>query len=189
MKQFGVGVAKPNVKPNVTPPKGTNSGPELEVIKNETIVTFPDGISFHIELPKHLATMDKFTQKAGVSGAHNADAFYGAAKDKGLQIISETPTAVKGITQIEYRIPTKDAAGNLTGNYKGNGAEPFKKTVYDPKIYTDQKMLDLGQQAAAKGYKDAMASKSGQANATVDGVTFRIYVDKSTGTVKNFHPN
>lgn len=50
-------------------------------------------------------------------------------------------------------------------------------------------MLDLGQQAAAKGYKDAMTSKSGQANATVDGVTFRIYVDKSTGTVKNFHPN
>lgn len=128
--------------------------------------------------------MDKFTQKTGVSSAHNADAFYGAAEDKGLQIISETPTAVKGITQIEYRIPTKDAAGNLTGNYKGNGAEPFKKTVYDPKIYTDQKMLDLGQQAAAKGYKDAMASKSGQANATVDGVTFRIYVDKSTGTVK-----
>ncbi|HEK4020957.1 TPA: EndoU domain-containing protein [Proteus mirabilis] len=191
VKQFGKDVAKPNVKPNVIAPKGSNNGLELKVIKNETIITitYPDGISFQIELPKHLATMDKFTQKAGVSGAHNADVFYSAAKDKGLQIISETPTGVKGITQIEYRIPTKNEAGNLTGNYKGNGAEPFKKTIYDPKIYTDQKMLDLGQQAAAKGYKDAMTSKSGQANATVDGVTFRIYVDKSTGTVKNFHPN
>ncbi|MBG3014627.1 hemagglutinin repeat-containing protein [Proteus faecis] len=175
---------------DVKHPNGKSDGNSLPYGKDVTVaVTFPDGIHFQIELPKHLATMDKFTQKAGVSGAHNADVFYSAAKDKGLQIISETPTGVKGITQIEYRIPTKDAAGNLTGNYKGSGAEPFKKTVYDPKIYTDQKMLDLGQQAAAKGYKDAMASKSGQANATVDGVTFRIYVDKSTGIVKNFHPN
>ncbi len=34
-----------------------------------------------------------------------------------------------------------------------------------------------------------MNSKDGQATATVDGVSFRIYVDKTTGKVRNFHPN
>jgi filamentous hemagglutinin len=49
-------------------------------------------------------------------------------------------------------------------------------------------MLDLGQQAAMKGYKEAMSSSKGIADATVNGITFRIYVDKTTGTVRNFHP-
>ncbi|MGW1371917.1 DUF637 domain-containing protein, partial [Providencia hangzhouensis] len=148
----------------------------------------PEGISINIDLPMHLATMDKFTQRAGVSGAHNADAFYGAVREKGLQIISETATGVKGITQIEYKIPTKDAAGKLTGNYKGNGAEPFKKTVYDPKVYTDQKILDLGQQAAANGYKDAIVKGLQSYNAKAGGVTFRVYLDPKTKGVSNFHP-
>nr|WP_279169485.1 hemagglutinin repeat-containing protein [Providencia huaxiensis] len=148
----------------------------------------PDGISINIDLPIHLATMDKFTQRAGVSGAHNADAFYGAVREKGLQIIRETATGVKGITQIEYKIPTKDAAGKLTGNYKGNGAEPFKKTVYDPKVYTDQKILDLGQQAAANGYKDAIVKGLQSYNAKAGGVTFRVYLDPKTKGVSNFHP-
>ncbi|EQC1057270.1 TPA: DUF637 domain-containing protein [Providencia rettgeri] len=148
----------------------------------------PEGISINIDLPIHLATMDKFTQRAGVSGAHNADAFYGAVREKGLQIISETATGVKGITQIEYKIPTKDAAGKLTGNYKGNGAEPFKKTVYDPKVYSDQKILDLGQQAAANGYKDAIVKGLQSYNAKAGGVTFRVYLDPKTKGVSNFHP-
>lgn len=103
-----------------------------------------------------------------------------------MKIVSETPTGVKGITEVEYLIPTKDRAGNFTGNYKPTTET---KTIYDPNIFSDQKILELGQQAAAKGYKDAMASKNGQANVSVDGVNFRIYVDKTTGTVRNFHPN
>nr|WP_246201874.1 CdiA family toxin C-terminal domain-containing protein [Budvicia diplopodorum] len=121
-----------------------------------------------------------------MSGGHNANAFYDAVKQYNLKIVSETPTSVKGITEVKYQIPIKDRSGNLTGDYK-NTFET--KTVYDPKIFTDKKILDLGQQAAAKGYKDAMASKNGQASVTVDGVSFRIYVDKTTGTVRNFHPN
>lgn len=50
-------------------------------------------------------------------------------------------------------------------------------------------MLELGQQAAAKGYKDALNSPNGAVNVSVDGISFRIYVDKSTGTVRNYHPN
>lgn len=58
-----------------------------------------------------------------------------------------------------------------------------------PKVFIDQKILELGQEAAAKGFNEAMSSKNGQTNVTVDGVNFRIYVDKTTGTVRNFHPN
>lgn len=156
--------------------------------KGTTTVKTPDGISFNIDQPKHLATADGFSQKNGISGGHNADEFYSAANQNGVKVLREIPTGVPGITKIEYQIPTKDRAGNFTGNYKGNGSKPFEKTVYDPKIFTDQKMLDLGQQASIKGYADAMASKSGQASAIVGGVKFRIYVDKTTGTVRNFHP-
>lgn len=158
----------------------------LPAVGKPVMVTYPDGISFRIDQPKHLATVDGFTQKSGISGGHNANAFYDAAKEYNVKIVSETPTGVNGITEVRYLIPTKDRAGNLTGEYK---ATPETKTIYDPKIFNDQKMLELGQQAAAKGYKDALNSPNGAANVSVDGISFRIYVDKSTGTVRNYHPN
>ncbi|WP_421217828.1 CdiA family toxin C-terminal domain-containing protein [Aeromonas enteropelogenes] len=145
-----------------------------------------DGCPSNFDQPKHLATVDGFTQKSGISGGHNANAFYDAAKEYNVKIVSETPTGVNGITEVRYLIPTKDRAGNLTGEYK---ATPETKTIYDPKIFNDQKMLELGQQAAAKGYKDALNSPNGAANVSVDGISFRIYVDKSTGTVRNYHSN
>lgn len=105
-----------------------------------------------------------------------------------MKILSETPTGTPGITKIKYQIPTKDSAGNFTGNYKGNGSKPFEKTIYDPKIFTDQKMLELGQQAASNGYKQAKTWGERAYNATAGGVTFRVYIDQKTGTVTNFHP-
>ncbi|RAR74497.1 filamentous hemagglutinin [Pantoea ananatis] len=152
----------------------------------EKVVVYPSGINFKVDQPKHLATVDGFTQKNGISGGHNANAFYDAAKEYNVKIVSETPTGVKGITEVKYLVPTKNRDGSLTGDYK---TTVETKTIYDPKIFTDQKILDLGQQAAAKGFNEAMSSKSGQANVTVDGISFRIYVDKKTGTVRNFHPN
>uniref|UniRef100_UPI001EF60BE9 CdiA family toxin C-terminal domain-containing protein n=1 Tax=Snodgrassella gandavensis TaxID=2946698 RepID=UPI001EF60BE9 len=152
--------------------------------KGTTTVKSTDGISFNIEQPKHLATVDGFSQKNGISGGHNADAFYSAVKQNGVKIVSETPTGTNGITNVRYQVPALDRAGNVIG-YK---AEVKTKTIYDPKIFTDQKMLDLGQQVAMKGYKEAMSSSKGIADATVNGITFRIYVDKTTGTVRNFHP-
>lgn len=93
---------------------------------------------------------------------------------------------MKGITEVKYLVPTKNRDESLTGEYK---TIVGTKTIYDPNVFTDQKILDLGQQAAAKGFNEVMSSKSGQVNVTVDGVDFRIYVDKTTGTVRNFHPN
>ncbi|HFS3884528.1 TPA: contact-dependent inhibition toxin CdiA, partial [Escherichia coli] len=142
---------------------------------------YPSGIGFKINQPEHLAQLDGYSQKKGISGAHNADVFNKAVVDNGVKIISETPTGVRGITQVQYEIPTKDAAGNTTGNYKGNGAKPFEKTIYDPKIFTDEKMLQLGQEAAAIGYSNAIKNGLQAYDAKAGGVTFRVYIDQKTG--------
>ncbi|EJM1970379.1 VENN motif pre-toxin domain-containing protein [Escherichia coli] len=149
---------------------------------------YPSGIGFKINQPEHLAQLDGYSQKKGISGVHNADVFNKAVVDNGVKIISETPTGVRGITQVQYEIPTKDAAGNTTGNYKGNGAKPFEKTIYDPKIFTDEKMLQLGQEAAAIGYSNAIKNGLQAYDAKAGGVTFRVYIDQKTGIVSNFHP-
>ncbi|WP_275416221.1 CdiA family toxin C-terminal domain-containing protein [Snodgrassella communis] len=177
--------AEANAIKNESRGVGKEAGKEAaKAEKGTTTVKSTDGISFNIEQPKHLATVDGFSQKNGISGGHNADAFYSAVKQNGVKIVSETPTGTNGITNVRYQVPALDRAGNVIG-YK---AEVKTKTIYDPKIFTDQKMLDLGQQAAMKGYKEAMSSSKGIADATVNGITFRIYVDKTTGTVRNFHP-
>ncbi|HCW3077187.1 TPA: CdiA family toxin C-terminal domain-containing protein [Enterobacter roggenkampii] len=128
---------------------GGNSLPyKTSTEKGMTTITYPDGMNIRIDQPKHLATVDGFTQKSGISGGHNADAFYDTVKKYGVKIVSEKPTKVKDISEVEYLAPTKDRAGNLTGEYKPS---PVKKTIYDPKIYTGKVMLDLGQEAAMKG--------------------------------------
>ncbi|CAI1014096.1 hemagglutinin repeat-containing protein [Serratia quinivorans] len=173
------------VAASMTPVLGAAVVSKLSTLA-EKVVVYPSGINFKIDQPKHLATVDGFTQKNGISGGHNANAFYEATKEYNVKVVSETPTGVKGITEVKYLVPTKNRDGSLTGEYK---TTVETKTIYDPKVFTDQKILDLGQQAAAKGFNGAMSSKNGQANVTVDGISFRIYVDKTTGTVRNFHPN
>lgn len=49
-------------------------------------------------------------------------------------------------------------------------------------------MLELGQQAAVSGYKQAIARGQQAYDATADGVTFRVYIDKKTGGISNFYP-
>ncbi|MDD0968531.1 MULTISPECIES: CdiA family toxin C-terminal domain-containing protein [Pseudomonas] len=80
----------------------------------------------------------------------------------------------------------KDAAGKIVGGFKDNVPT---KTVYDPKIFPDRKILDLGQQAAAAGFKDAQSKGLSQYISFAGGISFRVYLDKVTGTVNNVHPN
>ncbi len=122
------------VAASMTPVLGAAAVSKLSKLA-EKVVVYPSGINFRIDQPKHLATVDGFTQKNGISGGHNSNAFYDAAKEYNVKIVSETPTGVKGITEVKYLIPTKDRAGHLTGNYK---AVTETKTIYDPKIFSDQ---------------------------------------------------
>ncbi|MDB6375161.1 DUF637 domain-containing protein [Photorhabdus bodei] len=167
---------------NVEHPTGKFDGKPASKAEGKT--NYPEGINFSLEQKHHLANFDGLTQKAGIKGAHNADAFHTAAKEKSIKIVSETPTNVKGITQVVYQIPSYDRTGKISG-YK---ATEFPKTIYDPTVHSDKKMLELGQKAAAIGYKDAMSNPKGVTDVTVNGIDFRIYVDVTTGRVRNFHP-
>lgn len=41
----------------------------------------------------------------------------------------------------------------------GYKAKELTKTVYDPKVFSDQKILDLGQEAAASGYRGGLCRR------------------------------
>ncbi|WP_309509019.1 CdiA family toxin C-terminal domain-containing protein [Pseudomonas mosselii] len=170
-------------KPTTTPVELPGGGKGV-INGAKNVASFPEGISFNPNLKKHLSGFDGLSQKSGISGTHNLEAFTKAASSNGIKILSESPTSVNGITNFVYQIPAYDRAGNVVG-YK---AKEFTKTVYDPKIFSDQKILDLGQQAAASGYKDALSKGVTQFDATAGGVSFRVYLDRATGAVTNFHP-
>ncbi|QNA88417.1 RHS repeat protein [Massilia sp. Dwa41.01b] len=151
-------------------------------------------VIFKPNIAKHLKTVDGFDQKTGVKGAHNRDAFFSAVLDNSLKITKVTPGQPPGITTYEYLIPKrlpngaieKDALGNIV--YKSPGKNPPTKTVYDPNVFPDQKIFDLGRKAAADGYHAARANGLQQYDAKAGGITFRVYIDPKTGEITNFHP-
>ena len=55
------------------------------------------------QIKVNLATVDKFIQKIGISGGHNANVFYNVVKDKNLKIIKEIPTNVRGIIYMNIK--------------------------------------------------------------------------------------
>ncbi|MEQ5136969.1 hemagglutinin repeat-containing protein [Providencia alcalifaciens] len=148
-------------------------------------ITYADGIHFALEQKNHLTTFDGITNK-GVYGTHNLNEFTQAASENGIKIISQTPSSVKGISEVVYQVPKKNREGNIIpGEFKD---KPYVKTVYDPKVFPDQKMLDLGQQAASNGYKDAISQGRREYQSTAGGVKFQVYLDQQTGRVTNFFP-
>ena len=193
MQQLGVDKAKATayietydgmkiVAASMSPVLGTAAANKLSAMVKEANI-YPSGISFKINQPEHLAQLDGYSQKKGITGAHNADAFNKAVSDNGVKIITQEP-GVNGITHIKYQIPAKDRAGNIVG-YKN---EVLEKTIYDPKIFSDEKILQLGQQAAAMGYKEAISSGNREYMATAGGIKFQVYLDQKTGIVTNFFP-
>ncbi|WP_328592337.1 DUF637 domain-containing protein [Yersinia alsatica] len=145
---------------------------------------YPAGISFSINQKHHLAKFDGFSQRKGIHGTHNANAFNQAVSVNGVKVISRAFGQVKGITHVKYQIPAKDRTGNTVG-YK---ADIFEKTLYDPKVFSDEKMLMLGQQAAANGYHSARDSGVREYRAESSGIKFQVFLDQHSGTVINFFP-
>lgn len=145
---------------------------------------FHFGMSFAEKQNRHLVGPDGFTQSAGISGTHNSANFLMAVNDNGARIVGVKPGSAPGLVTYEYAIPSKDKAGNVTG-YKSS---TFNKTVYDPMVYSDAEVMRLGQMAAAKGYHQAVGNGVRQYSAEAGGIKFRIYIDKKTGEVTNFHP-
>ncbi|EMI50853.1 outer membrane surface hemagglutinin protein [Stenotrophomonas maltophilia AU12-09] len=147
-------------------------------------VNYPDGISFKVDIDAHISRPDGYSQKNGISGAHNSVEFRSEAAARGVKIVSEVSTDVPGVSVISYQVPALDPTGKVIVGYKN---KVQTKTVYDPAIMSDRKVLALGQEAAAKGYKDAVAAGKRIYESNAGGVSFVVYIDDA-GVVKNFHP-
>ncbi len=163
-----------------------------------TNVKYPEGISFDTNLKRHLANADGFSQKQGIKGAHNRTNFMAELNSRGGRVKSETQTDIEGITRIKYGIPTLDRTGKPDGGFKEISSI---KTVYDPKKFSDDKILQMAQNAASQGYSTASKIAQNertksiserknviQFSETFDGIKFRSYFDVNKGRITNIHP-
>jgi hypothetical protein len=143
------------------------------------------GMSIELNTNNHVTKFDGFSQKKGINGTHNQNEFMKAVENNNVSIVEtvEHPT-IKGLSEITYRIPAVDSAGNPTGNFKSG---TFRKTVYDPSIISDARMMGLAQEAATKGYQQAIEQGKGAYDAQAGGINFRTYLNND-GSVRNIHP-
>ncbi|WP_221636224.1 CdiA family toxin C-terminal domain-containing protein [Listeria immobilis] len=122
----------------------------------------------------------------GVKGGHNIDSFYGELNAQGFNIgdciiNKKAHPTIKGIYEIEYKIPVMDNKGNIISNQYKNIGQP--KTVYDLKYFSDSTIYNLGVEAMQNG-KISGREISGIAS---NGLEFRGFINEA-GEVTNFFP-
>lgn len=147
-------------------------------------------VPFKSNLRDHLRGPDGFTQSKGINGTHNREEFLKTADDHNV-VLTETPTGTPGVTEVKYKIPAKNSDQSFLVDEHNNLVYQenfFTKTVYDPKIYSDNHMFRLAQDAAASGYSNAIAKGYTTYTAKSQGVLFKIFIDESTGHVRNVIP-
>lgn len=127
----------------------------------------------------------------GVVGGHNFDEFKKTLSEAGYDIsdciinITEHPS-IKGIYEVEYRIPAKryGSTGNLEiipNQYK---TVKYPKTVYDPSIISNEKMIQWGKEAMDSSVVNGRNIFGYASN----GLRFEGYIDETTGIITNFYP-
>lgn len=153
------------------PPKGGagDPGPDL------------DGLAFRADLPTHLAGPHGFKPNGQLHGTHNLDNARAELATRNGRVTSLTDTSAPGVKEMKYEVE-KPNGNVVTG----------RKTVYDQKVHSDQKMLDMAQGAGEQGWAKHKAGETGPFDVAQDGVNFRVYInrDATTGApyIGNVHP-
>jgi filamentous hemagglutinin len=97
------------------------------------------------------------------------------------QIVSKIAhPSTPSVWKIKYRIYARDKTGVLTGRLK---AAIYDKTIYDPTVWTDDKLV----QAAIEAAKDAISKgkfRREWTGITKDGIIIRGYQEK--GQIQSF---
>ena len=142
---------------------------------------FPDGLAFRVNLPAHLRGPEGF--KGGkLFGTHNQDFAVTEIQARG-GTYSLTPTSTPGISEMTYQVVNPNTGKPVADT----------KTVYNPAVHSDQKMLELSLKAGERAFE------AYKLNSTVNrydfiegGVNLRSYINinQATGTpyIGNVHP-
>ena len=143
------------------------------------------GMPVNKGIKQHMEKFDGFSQKHGVKGAHSRSEFMRVVDEKRLRVISETPGDVKGITQVFYEGDALDRRLNVVG------VKEFRapKTLYDDLQHSTNRVYLNGLRAALLKYREAVAEGATGYNSSYNGMAFRVYLDKDTKAVSNFHPS
>ncbi|MEM5601453.1 hypothetical protein COD90_29335 [Bacillus cereus] len=151
--------------------------------------------------------VEKFTERNGISGRHNYDEFenyFNSNSNKyelGPVVKKEHPD-IDGIFDIEYKVKYEkmDYTGkNGTGEYKviPNGDKVYKKTVYDPKIISNDEIIDLSKKAMEEGLnnkreipllKQKKIKIQGQTDYNGKNLKFEGIMNSETGEIENAYP-
>lgn len=120
-------------------------------------------------------------------GGHNFDNFKNTFTKNGWNLddctISKNPHSnIDEIYEIKYGLPALDREGNIITGQLKNVRTP--KTVYDPKIISNEQMINWGKEAMANGTKNGRVF-TGQAS---NGLKFQRFIDEATGEITNFYP-
>ena len=147
---------------NQTDEVSTKANPDVDPLES---LEYPEGTNIDKELPDHLKNFDGVSKK-GVSGTHNLDTFNQIVANGDALIVSKTehPT-IPGIYEIQYRARKNDGSGEFRNRV-------WPKTVYDPAIHSDEKIVELGQRAVSQGMDKAIAEGKGSFTETVDGLKY-----------------
>ncbi|WP_312355388.1 CdiA family toxin C-terminal domain-containing protein, partial [Aminipila sp.] len=137
------------------------------------------------ELENHIKYTDSTVpRKRGIGGAHNADEFL----KNDIQIVSTKPnTNIKGVETVEYQLSKLDKTGTpIPGEYQSG--KPFSKTIYDPKIISDETYMKRGIEAANNALSTSTDGTLPRIWSGVDkqGVAWRGYYED--GVITSFYP-
>jgi hypothetical protein len=142
---------------------------------------FPHRIAYRTDLPRHLAGPGGFTNKGQLKGTHNLEIATKRLGAKGVTY-SLKPADAPGISELEYKYvdPKK-------------GVITRRKTVYDPKVISDKKMLELAQQAGQKAWQQYLQNPAKTTyEASEGGIKFKVYIntdsDGKNPIIDNVHP-
>ncbi|MEH6962913.1 pre-toxin TG domain-containing protein [Priestia megaterium] len=117
--------------------------------------------------------------------------------------VTKTPHPdISGIYEVKYKLPVYDGLSTANGG-KGNFTGQWKeyknpKTIYDPKVFSDEQILKLGREAMEEGIsnnriiqgRDRSPSDMVEGYVNVNGkqLKFMGFKDKNTGEISNFFP-
>ena len=142
---------------------------------------------YSIDCRTHLYEGKIGRKQKGVLGGHNLETFLKVFKDSGFDLNDcilnvEAHPSIKGIYEIEYRIPLKNGKGEIIPNQYKKIKQP--KTVYDPAVFSDEQIYELGKEALDSG-KIFGREIHGCAH---NGLKFMGYFDGEKQEITSFFP-